>query len=308
MTLRHVRAFLAVAEELSFTSAARRLHISQPPLSRQIQQLESEIGVQLFLRRAQGIELTEKGRLFLEEARRLSATANEFLDTAHRIRREGIGVVRVGVPSGLWKAVNRIRLHAAKRYPGLDVTAEDLRTHADLDGPNNAFRRHRIDVALTRAPVNWPSVQCEPLFHEQIVVLIGDAHPLARGGAVRLRQVAAETVWMQERKASPSLYDKTQSLYAAAGVTPRIVHTSGSPVELSGLMRVASGEGISLTVASPFTGRHAADGISELTLDEPHSTNPVLLAWRKDTSSKAVINFITSAREVFRRQGRLDDR
>ena len=300
MTLRHLRAFMAVAEELSFTGAARKLHISQPPLSRQIQQLEVEVGDQLFLRSAQGIELTDKGRVFLHEARQLTVIADEFLETAQRVRREGMGAVRVGIDWGLWNAINRIRTHHAMQHPGVEIIGEDLRTHGELHEPGQAFRRHRIDVALTRMAVNAPAIECQTLFHERVVVLIREDHPLVELGAVRLRQLAAEPLLITDRKGGPVLCEKVQALYASAGVTPRAVHTRTGPVAQSGLMLVASGEGIYLSVSSPFTQPHAAPGVAELTLDEPNATVPVMLAFRRDERSAAAVNFVTSAREAFR--------
>jgi DNA-binding transcriptional LysR family regulator len=300
MTLRHLRAFMAVAEELSFTGAARKLHISQPPLSRQIQQLEQEIGVKLFLRRSHGIELTDRGRVFLAEARRLSAIANEFLQTAQRLRREGIGVVRVGAAPGLWKAMNRLRVYHAKRHPAIEITVEDLWSRGELHNVADALRRHQIDIALTRVPVDAPSVESEVLFQEQIVVLIREAHPLARADTVRLREIGGETLLMPDRKTSPLLHDRILALYAAAGVTPRMVPTQTSPESQSGLLQVASGDGIFLSVGSPFTQPHAARGVAELPLDEPHATTPMLMAWRRDEASRPVLNFIASARDAFR--------
>jgi LysR family transcriptional regulator, benzoate and cis,cis-muconate-responsive activator of ben and cat genes len=303
MTLRHLRAFIAVADELSFTSAARTLHISQPPLSRQIQQLEKEIGVKLFVRGPHGIALTDRGRVFLDEARRLSAIASEFLETAQRLRREGIDVVRIATASGLWKAMNRLRLHHGKRHRGIDITVEDLGPPGEHHNLGDALRRRQIDVALTRIPVEAPSVEHQVLFQEEIVVLIRQDHRLARARSVRLAQLTGERLLMHERKTSPVLYDKILALYAAAGIAPQVVPSQTNPDAPSGLLQVASGQGIYLTVASPFTQPHAANGIAELALDEPNASTPVLIAWRKDESSKAVVNFVHSALDAFRSAG-----
>ena len=300
MTLRHLRAFVAVAEELSFTSAARRLHISQPPLSRQIQQLENEIGVKLFLRRSHGIELTDRGHVFLTEAKRLSGIANEFLQAAQRLRREGIGVVRVGAAAGLWKAMNRLRLHHSRRHPGIEITVEDLWMRGEVHNAADALRRHQIDVALTRTPVEGPWTECEVVFHEQIVVLMRESHPLARARSVRLRQLAGETLLMPDRKTSPILYDRTGALYAATGIAPRVVHTQTTPDAPSGLLQVASGDGIYLSLASPWTQPHAVPGVAEVPLDEPNAGTPMFLAWRKGEDSRSAVNLVASAREVFR--------
>lgn len=302
MNLRHLRAFVAVAEELSFTSAARKLHISQPPLSRQIQQLERKIGVKLFLRSSQGIALTGQGERFLQEARELMSVADEFLETAQQVLREGTGAVRIGIDWALWKAVNRIRTHHARQHPGVDITGEDLLGRGDVQDAAQAFRRHRIDVALTRAAVEAASIASEPLFQERIVVLIRDDHPLARTGSVRLRHLASETLLMPDRKASPVPFEKAMGLYGAAAVTPRLIHTRGGPTTQSGLMLVASGEGVYFSVGSGFTQPQGAEGVAVLTLDEPDATIPVLLAFRRDESSEAVLDFVTSARDVFASQ------
>jgi DNA-binding transcriptional LysR family regulator len=300
MTLRHLRAFMAVAEELSFTGAARKLHISQPPLSRQIQQLEKEVGVKLFLRRSHGIELTDRGRSFLADARRLNGIANDFLQTAQRLRRDGTGSVRVGTGWGLWKAINRLRLQHVRRDAGVEIIVEDLVNRREHQNPADALRRQQIDIALTRVPVDAPSIECEVAFHEQIVVLLRESHPLSGARAVRLRQLAEETLLMPDRQVAPVLFDRVLALYAAAGVIPRVVHTRSTPDALSGLLQVASGEGIHLTAASPWTQPHAVNGVAEVPLDEPNATTPMFLAWRREEKSRNVLNLVASARDVFR--------
>ena len=302
MNLRHVRAFVVVAEELSFTNAARRLHISQPPLSRQIQQLEREVGAKLFIRRPQRIELTDRGSLLLDEARRLGAIADEFVETAHSVKRRSTGVVRIGIAHGLWTALNRVRMRYAKDHPDVEITGEDLCLRSDSLYPQDAFRRQRIDVALTRASVEAPLIENEPLFDERIVMLIREDHPLVRGRSVGLCQLTNETLLMFERKLSPALYDKVLEMYATAGVAPRIVHTKTSPIEQAGLMLVASGDGIFPSVTSKFTQPQAAPGVAALMLSDPNARIPVMLVSRSDEASPAVIEFVDAARQAFAAQ------
>jgi DNA-binding transcriptional LysR family regulator len=299
MNLRHVRAFVVVAEELSFTNAARRLHISQPPLSRQIQQLEREVGAKLFIRRPQRIELTDRGSLLLEEARRLGVIADEFLETAQSVKRRSTGVVRVGMSWGLWSALNRVRTRYMKDYPDVEITIEDLCLRHDSMTSADAFRRQRIDVALTRASVEAPGIDNEPLFDERIVMLAREDHPLARTRSVGLCQLAKETLLMFERKLNPALYDKVLEMYAAAGVAPRIVHTKTSPYEQAGLMLIATGEGIFPSISSKFTQAHAATGVTPLTLSDPHATIPVMLSWRSEESSPAIKEFVSATHQAF---------
>src|SRR5438876_5344692 len=102
MDFRHLRAFIAVAEESSVTKAAERLHISQPPLSRHIRQLEEELGVTLFVRHRQGVTLTEPGRGLLEKARLLAAAASDFYEAAGQVTRDDSNKIRIGIGWGLW--------------------------------------------------------------------------------------------------------------------------------------------------------------------------------------------------------------
>ncbi len=299
MNLRHVRAFVIVAEELSFTNAARRLHISQPPLSRQIQQLEREVGAKLFVRRPQGIALTDRGSLLLEEARRLGAIVDEFLDTANSVSRRTTGVVRIGVSWGLWPALNRVRTRYAKDHTDVEITVEDLCLRHDSMTSADAFRRQRIDVALTRASVEAAGIENEPLFDERIVMLAREDHPLARVRSVGLCQLSKETLLMFERKLNPALHDKVLEMYATAGVAPRIVHTKTSPYQQGGLMLIATGEGIFPSISSKFTQPHSANGVAALALSDPHATIPVMLSWRGDETSPAVVEFAAAARQAF---------
>jgi DNA-binding transcriptional LysR family regulator len=299
MNLRHVRAFVVVAEELSFTNAARRLHISQPPLSRQIQQLEREVGAKLFIRRPQRIELTDRGSLLLDEARRLGAIADEFVETAQSVKRRSSGVVRVGIAWGLWHALNRIRVRYAKDHPDVEITVEELCVRNESLYPADAFRRQRIDVAMMRAPLEAPLIESEPLFDERIAMLVREDHPLARASSAGLCQLTNETLLMFERKLSPVLYDRVLEMYATAGVTPRIVHTKTSPIEQAGLMLVASGDGIFPIVSSRFTQPHTAPGVAALALADPKARIPVMLVSRSDEASPAVMQFADAARQSF---------
>ena len=113
MDFRHLRAFITVAEEASVTKAAERLHISQPPLSRHIKQLEDELGITLFIRHRQGVTLTEAGQRLLEKARALAAAASDFYESANQTTRHDANKVRLGIGWGLWDTVNRIRVASA---------------------------------------------------------------------------------------------------------------------------------------------------------------------------------------------------
>src|ERR1051326_5649581 len=126
MDFRHLRAFIAVAEESSVTKAAARLHISQPPLSRHIRQLEEELGMTLFLRHRQGVKLTDAGAALLEKAKVLAAAASDFYETAGQTTRSVENRLRVGIGWGLWETVNKIRVASARQFANITIDATDV--------------------------------------------------------------------------------------------------------------------------------------------------------------------------------------
>jgi DNA-binding transcriptional LysR family regulator len=246
MDFRHVHAFIAIAEDLSLRKAARRLGISQPALSRQVQQLEHELGLTLFVRHPAGIELTHHGTLMLDQARRLSEAATEFADHVRTAESHQRGVLRLGISWGLWDAVNRILAHHAAGMPGVAVVGADIVSSAQIA----ALRHRRIDVGLARPPLDTREIRCETLFSECVVAVLPAGHALAARSTVRLADLGGERLLLHERDLAPGIYDKIFELYAAAGIAPHIVPTSASPASAGGMIQVASGKGITSVLAA----------------------------------------------------------
>ena len=292
MDLRHLRAFVAVAEEGTFTKAARRLHISQPPLSKQVRQLERELGATLFVRHRDGIELTSDGTMLLERAQAALTAFREFEDSTKAVSARA-RPLRVGISWGLWEAVERIRSHHAKRFPDVRIAAEDLCTE------RSTTRERRFDVAVLRRPVDETLYESEPLFEEEFVALLADTHALASRKSVRLVELATQPLLMYDRCLGPGVYDKTLALFAAAGVRPRALNGQPPPYAQGAMMLVASGEGYYLGIASPFTQTHRASGVAVIPLDEPNARLDVRIAWRRGDTSRTVREFVRSARAVF---------
>jgi DNA-binding transcriptional LysR family regulator len=282
-----------VAEERNFTRAAQRLHISQPPLTRQIRQLEHELGVTLFVRNRTGAEMTCEGVALLDVARAVTTTVGDFESAARSLKTRQSKALHLGIGWGLWKAVNLIREHHAVRCPDVPIVAHDL---CDLRRADNV--EQHVDVAVTRPPIGLEHVS-EPLFDERFVALLAEDHPLASRGSLSLADLASEPLLLFERHVGPSVYDKILALWTAAGIKPMVVERQPAPYSQGAMMLVASRQGYYLGIASQYTQSHRTSGVAVIPLDEPDARLEICIAWHRNDTSKHVRDFVRSAREVF---------
>lgn len=299
MEFRHLRYFIAVAEALNFSRAARKLQMAQPPLSRQIQQLEAELGVKLFVRDRRKVELTDAGRVLMHEGRILVNQTMLTMDAVRRADKGEYGLVRVGLGSGLGKRIKRVLVDHEKRYPDVDVQCKDILSTFQ----NEALVERKVDVGFLRPPVDLLHLVSEPLFEEQFLVFLSKANPLARRRKLKLRQLANETLLLYDRNQSMGVFDKTLELYRHAGVSPRILFTSTAPHEEAGAMLVASGKGIYLGVGAVLSNPMGGSEVATVLLDEPEAKIEVHMAWRKGENSSAVLAFLDSVRRLYKRSG-----
>jgi DNA-binding transcriptional LysR family regulator len=287
MDLRHLRAFTAVAESRSFSKAARRLRLAQPPLSRQVRQLEDEVGVKLFVRTTSGVQLTREGIVLLEQARTVLAEATGFLELANRARTGITTALRVGMARGLCEAVNRIRVNLIDRCPGVTIEGTDI----DSSRQHEALRHRIIDVGVLRHVADDPAIECRALFSERFVVVVSEHS---------LKQLSQDPLLIHDREWAALAYDKILSLYGAAGVTPNIVTLHAVPGEQASMLAVASGEGVCLALRSPISRSFVpVVGVAIVPLDEPDAELQVQVAWRKGETVGTVLQFLQSTREVF---------
>jgi DNA-binding transcriptional LysR family regulator len=290
---RHLRAFVAVAEERNFTRAAHRLHISQPPLTRQIRQLEQELGVTLFVRHRTGAEMTCEGVALLDAARAVTTALGDLESSARALKTRQSKALHLGIGWGLWKAVNLIREHHAARFPDVPIVVHEL---CDLNRP--VGNEEPIDVAVTRRPLDLDKAS-EPLFDERFVALLADDHPLASRPSLSLAELAGEPLLLFERFVGPSVYDKILSLWAASGLKPMVVEHQPAPYSQGASMLVASRQGYYLGIASQYTQTHKTSGVAVVPLNEPDARLEICVAWQRNETSKLVREFVRSAREVF---------
>ena len=295
MELRHVRYFIAVAECLNFRQAAQRLHLAQPPLSRQIRQLEDDLGVNLFVRDKRKVELTKAGQAFLEEARRLMLQAGRSAEVARYVQKGEAATVRVGLSSGLGETVSKVVLDHLRRFPAVEVECKDIFSSFQ----NEALRRQEIDVGFLRPPVDQLNLGCESLYEEDFVVILPKNHRLAKRQSLRLRDIAQEPLIGFNRRLS-GLQDKLMGMFSRQGFAPRVVPTQVEAHEEAGAIMVASGKGI--FVGPPAILNHSIAGLelAFLALNEREAKIRVYAAWRKGEKSPDVSAFVDTARRCGR--------
>jgi DNA-binding transcriptional LysR family regulator len=297
MDFRHLRAFIAVAAESSVTKAAARLHISQPPLSRHIRQLEEELGITLFVRHRQGVRLTDAGASLLEKAKVLAAAASDFYETAGQTTRSEANRVRVGIAWGLWESVNRVRVASARQFANLSIEATDVLC---ADHYNEQLANGSLDVVFARPPFDPATSEHVTLYQERILAVVSEESPLASRKTLRLRDLMSETILLWDRHIMPYLYDKVLDLFAREGLSPRTQPTpEAGPYNQAGLMMVAQGKGAYLCMGIPLTSPQAAGGVAVVPVSDPDATLDVCVAWRKGETSPAIAQFIDSVWNVF---------
>lgn len=241
MELRHLKYFVAVADELHFGRAAAKLQISQPPLSQQIRHLEAELGVELFRRTKREVQLTSAGRAFLERARQLLAEVERAVEATRQAARGVVGRLEVGyVPTAEIRVVPRLLRIFRKRYPKVEVGLHLLNPADQIE----ALKQSRIDVALTRLPLDEAGVATERFLREDLLLAVGRSSPLARAGRVRPEQLHGVPLLMFPRQVAPAMHDSIVGYFRKARVSPKLNYAVGSIS--AGLGLIAAGIGVSI--------------------------------------------------------------
>lgn len=295
MELRHLHSFIAVAEELNFTKAARRLQIAQPPVSRHIRDLESELGVKLFERNSSRVFLTDAGRGFLNEIRVVLQHVSQAVEAARQAGTGGSGTVRLAIGKGLGDAVGKIVNEYLRLFPKVEIDVRDIASGFQTE----AFLDRKIDIGFMRSPIDAPQLASAPLFQEPFSVVLRKSSPLANRRALRLHHLVGETLLLIDRRISPGAYDRTLALFRERGIEPKIVSTATMPYEEAGSILVDSGRGIYLAVGRNPIHPSFTDRLISLPLDEPSALIEVRIVWRRDEQAKTTMDFVQFARERF---------
>jgi LysR family transcriptional regulator, benzoate and cis,cis-muconate-responsive activator of ben and cat genes len=297
MELRQLTYFIAVAERLSFSKAAQHLHVTVPPLSRQIRQLEDELGAQLLIRDRHGVALTEAGRQLLREASLLMAQASRISDCVRRATRGEAGLLKIGVGFGLGEKISRVLIEHLEKFPAVETHCIDLfsssQPKALVDGD--------IDVGFLRPSADDAHLPSEYLFDERLLVHLSKTNPLAGRRSLRMKDIASEPLLIHDRSTASGLYDKTFELYREAGITPEVITLPTDPAPHGDVQTilVACRKGIFIVPDEPVSHPSPDSGVVALPLDEPDAKIEVHAAWRKNEKSPVVLAFLNSVRSVF---------
>jgi len=273
--LRHLRYFIAVAEELHFGRAAARLRISQPPLSQQIQMLEQNLGVRLLARTNRSVALTAAGQQFLTDSRLILSQVDEAASRALRLHQGHSGELKIGFTSSapFIKTVSESLSTFRRQYPDVHIQMREINTREQIAPLNDG----ELELGLMRntklpATLDWTQILREPLR-----LLVHRDHPLSQAGAVSLRQLADEPFVFFDPQVGTGLYGDILDLLQRHGVSPYITQEVGEAMTIISL--VSAGLGVSILPAS-FQRVRLSD-VVWVPIQEQEAQSALWLVWAR---------------------------
>lgn len=289
--LRHLRYFMAVAEELHFGRAAERLHIAQPPLSQQIRQLETELGFQLFYRTKRSVQLTEAGLVFFNECQRLLRQLDQAIQTGRQVSRGELGQLAIGfVSSAAYNVLPAILRSFRAEVPSVSLDLHELTTDQQLTWLSEG----RIDVGFVRPPIEESSLHLMTIFHEPLVAALPETHSLARQSDISLQALAAESFILFPRLLAPGLYDQIISLCQQAGFSPNVVQQA---IQMQTIISLVAAE-IGIAIVPVSLQNLQRTGVVYKPLREPTPKAAIAVAWRKSDPSPTVQRFLATVQPI----------
>lgn len=289
---RHLRYFAAVVEQGSFRGAALRLHVSQPPLTRQVQQLEQLLGVALLVRKPRGVEPTDAGQVFYEEVRNILMLTEQAASRAQLAGQGQLGRLDIGIfGSAVFGAIPRIIQAFRERFPRVEIALHNL----DRAGQIRALRERRLTVGFNRLFEEEPDLIWEVIQTEQLRVALHESHPLAGVAELALPQLAGETLIVYPRTPRPSFVEQTLRLFHRRNVSVKTIQEVDDVVTAVAL--VASRFGVSLVTDSASNLRLPGIVYVPLRMDD-RATFDLCMIRRRDDDSRLLHEFLSVARSL----------
>jgi DNA-binding transcriptional LysR family regulator len=285
MELRHLRYFVAVAEELNFRRAAERLHLAQPPLSTQIKALEAELGAKLFERSTRSVRLTPSGRVFLDEARLVLMAAEQAEQSVRKAEHGLTGTLRIGLlaPTATHRLARMLRRYR-QIFPGVQFSLYELTSTEQLQ----RLRADQLDVGLLRPPVGFPELDSTFLEESSMVLAAPAGHRLAKLRRIEWRDFHNEPMVMIHPTLQHGYYDMFLSLCAKAGATP-VVGQYANDVH-SKLWLISAGFGVAPTTKTIAEVRRP--GLTFRELPPGLSLVQTMVVWKRANASPILQNFL----------------
>lgn len=291
LELRHLHAFIAIAEERHFGKAARRLRVAQPALSQQLQRMEALLSVKLFKRTSRNVELTEAGAALLPNARALLADAARAETLTKRAALGEVGSIRMAfIASGAFAILPDILSRFRKAFPDVAIEFYD----GPLEAPIDRLENGSLDVAIVRDPEPDHRVRARTLLKERICAVLPTTHPLAGRKRIDVSALAEDNFVMFPRLRAPRLFDKLVGLCDQAGFAPRIVSEAAEWQVLASL--VAANVGV--TLAPESVRRMPREGVSYVALTSNERLANLTLLYSVDRVTPVTTAFIQIARDA----------
>jgi DNA-binding transcriptional LysR family regulator len=286
MELRHLRYFVAVAENLNFTRAAAKLRLAQPSLTRQIRNLEEEIGVRLLNRSKSHVGLTEEGRSFLGDARRILALAAESILAVQRLSRGETGQLNIAYLSNFdFELLPETLAEFRQNFPHVALNLFDMAPAEQV----RALEARKIDLGFVglHPPAGGRQLQCESIARHRTVAVLSAKHPLARKRQVKLSDLKPMFFVGLSEKTHPGFRDWLKATCAPAGFIPRILQDA----ELAPALMTFVAEGLGVSLAREHIKRLAHPGVALRPLT-PAVKSDYCIAWNRDNDSRALRQYI----------------
>jgi len=290
MELRQLRCFVAVADELHFGRAARRMNMTQPSLSRQVQLLEHSLGAELLARSSRSVRLTAAGQAFLVDARRLLRLAESAAEHARRIAGGQAGRLRIGfTAASAYRFLPELITALRARLPEVDLVLQEMVSGAQLE----ALASGQIDAGLLRPPVAQAELAALRVDAEPLLAALPARHRLARQTSVRLEDLEGLDFVMYAPHESRYFHDLLVMLFTAANVRPRFVQQLGQIHSMLAMVR--AGLGVALVPAAAVALRYHDVRLRPLVLDRPAPVE-LFLVWRRDAANRLLDELVEVAR------------
>jgi DNA-binding transcriptional LysR family regulator len=288
MELKHLRSFLAVAERLSFIRAAEHLHLSQPALSSQIQNLEDELGVTLFFRTRRVVRLTPEGEVFVEEARATLACAEQAIERVQKASRGEVGHLHIAfVSSAALEIVPRIVAAVRRKLPQVSVEIRNMHTSVQLQG----LRDGTVDIGFVRLPLQHDDLNLQVIHREPFAIVLPKSHPLAKRARIKLSDLRDESFVAYGRQWAPGFFDSIIRLCTDAGFSPNIVQETGEMYTAVAL--VVAGVGIAILPRAIVLAQRTDVVFKALPLSL--GVSEIAIATRKDRDTPLLRSFLAIA-------------